>query len=235
MGSLHALGGASIPLLQFFGCPFGLDSYSFCHASIIHYLNGFDITSQQIGQQTGQNKLGNCDAECQTAKQSLLKLWSQRDANAQDALYLAGAIDAVLGIIASLGNVPGLLQIISMVLLAISALPAIFQYINYHYNHPAWVQQALPILDTIAGIASSLNMFVGLLSFGFAFAAQTAAKIAIGAITSVAFIVLSGTNANLFMAQEEEDQDNVYRYDLQYTWSPAVIIQQCELQGGTSC
>jgi hypothetical protein len=44
MRSLDGSGGASVAVMKLFCCQFGLNSHSFSHAFIIHYLNGFDIT-----------------------------------------------------------------------------------------------------------------------------------------------------------------------------------------------
>jgi hypothetical protein len=48
MRSLDGSGGASVAVMKLFCCQFGLDSHSFSHAFIIHYLNGFDITSHEL-------------------------------------------------------------------------------------------------------------------------------------------------------------------------------------------
>src|SRR5581483_10010599 len=44
VGSLNSIGSASVAVMKLFCCQFGLDGHSFRHVSIIHYLNGFDIT-----------------------------------------------------------------------------------------------------------------------------------------------------------------------------------------------
>jgi hypothetical protein len=44
MRPLNGIGCASVAVMQFFGCQLGGHGHSFCHAHILHYLTGFDIT-----------------------------------------------------------------------------------------------------------------------------------------------------------------------------------------------
>lgn len=44
MGPFNCVGGASVTLTKLFSCQFRGHGDSFCHAHIIHYLKGFDIT-----------------------------------------------------------------------------------------------------------------------------------------------------------------------------------------------
>src|SRR5947207_2615293 len=42
--AFHRIAGLAVPLVKCFCCQFRFHFDSFCHTSIIHYLNGFDIT-----------------------------------------------------------------------------------------------------------------------------------------------------------------------------------------------
>jgi hypothetical protein len=44
MRALDSIAHAAIAVVKLFCCQFGVHRYSFCHAFIIHHLNGFDIT-----------------------------------------------------------------------------------------------------------------------------------------------------------------------------------------------